>query len=161
MGIILARAAGLQGGYYVAQTQSYGPESRGGACRSEVVISDEPIDYMKALAPDLFVAMSQPAVERYIGDVRPETGIVLVDDTLVSRIPTTTAHLYRLPATELAEERFGKRIVANMIMLGGIAAVWDLVPLSALEPTVRGTVAKDMAELNLSALHLGYRILKG
>lgn len=145
----------------MAQTQSYGPESRGGACRSEVVISDEPIDYMKALGPDLFVAMSQPAVERYIGDVRPETGIVLVDDTLVQRIPITTAQLYRLPATELAEERFGKRIVANMIMLGGIAAVWDLVSLRALEPAVRSSVAKDTAELNLSALRLGYEILKG
>jgi len=155
-GLILAVAAGIHEGKEVAQTQSYGPESRGGACRAEVVISDEEIDYIKPMDPDVLVAMSQPALDRYIGDIDRDRAAVLVDSSLVTRIPEGIAHLYRLGMTDIAEFRLGNKIVANMVMLGALSAVTGLVSFEALEEAVRGTVPKKTVELNLSALREGY-----
>ena len=73
MGVILAEAAGYYEDLEVAQTQSYGPEARGGACRAEVVLSDEIIDYTKTLNPDVFIAMSQPALDRYLPEIDSES----------------------------------------------------------------------------------------
>ena len=87
LGTIVAVAAGIHEDLEVAQTQSYGPEARGGACRSDVVISNEPIDYPKPLSLDLFVALSQSGLDRYWAEVREGKTLVLVDQTLVTKVP--------------------------------------------------------------------------
>ena len=85
--ILLTEAAGIYQGLHVAQTQSYGPEARGGACRSEVVVSDEPIDYIKAVNLDYFLVMSQPAFDKYSPDLDPSHSVVLADSTLGKKRP--------------------------------------------------------------------------
>src|SRR4030042_4909584 len=80
MGIILAEAIGIYEGKSVAQTQSYGPEARGGSSKSEVVISDEEIDYPKAMKPDLLLAMNQKSCDDFYPDLKPD-GMLIVDST--------------------------------------------------------------------------------
>lgn len=156
-GLILSVAAGIHENKEVAQTQSYGPESRGGACRAEVVISDEEIDYIKPMDPDVLVAMSQPALDCYIGEVDRKKAAVLVDSSLVGCIPEGIAHLYPIPMTDIAEFRLGKKIVANMVMMGALSAITGIVDYEALKASVRATVPKKTVDLNLAALEEGYR----
>ena len=156
-GLILAVAAGIHEDKEVAQTQSYGPESRGGACRAEVVISDEEIDYIKPMDPDVLVAMSQPALDRYIGEIDRKKAAVLVDSSLVANVPEGIARLYAFPMTDIAEFRLGKKIAANMVMLGALSAITGLVSYEALAEAVKGTVPRKTVDLNLAALKEGYQ----
>ena len=129
--IILSLASGLYEGKEVAQTQSYGPEARGGACRSEVVISDEQIDYIKPLQVDSFVVMSQPAMDQYVKEIDQQEPVVIADTTLVRAIPKKLKKVYHLEATRIAEQEFGNAIYANIIMLGALSSITGLVALEA------------------------------
>ncbi len=152
MGIILAEAIGMYDGKYVAQTQSYGPEARGGSSKAEVVVSDEDIDYPKALKLDLLVAMNQKACDDYYMDLRPD-GILIVDATFVKQIPVTRA--YRIPFTRIARERFKKEMVANIIALGAISRLTSIVSANAIEAAVLSRVPKGTEKMNRDALRMG------
>src|SRR5574340_942404 len=89
-GVILAEAAGIYDGKFVCQTQSYGPEARGGASKAEVVISDSEIDYPKAMRPDVMLAMNQQSLDAFISDLKPG-GLLLVDADLVREAPAGLA----------------------------------------------------------------------
>ena len=117
MGIILAEAVGIYDGKFVAQTQSYGPEARGGSSKAEVVVSDEEIDYPKAMKPDLLLAMNQKSCDEFYPDLKPD-GIVIVDSTFVRQIPTPKA--FQVPFTRIAREKFKREVVANIIALGAL-----------------------------------------
>ena len=159
-GIIIARAASLYDGKNATQTQSYGPEARGGAARSEVVISDEPIDYPKVEQADILVAMSQEALDRHLGTLR-EGGVLLVDEDLVREIPEgKKAVLYRVPATRVASEELGRRIVANMVMLGATAGVTSIVSEEALKAAVGESVPRGTEDLNIAALEKGLALAR-
>jgi len=151
-GVILADAA-IRDGKNAAQTQSYGPEARGGASRSEVVISGGEIDYPKVLAPDITLCMSQEACDRYSGD-RRENGLLILDADHVSRAPTTRA--VRVPLTTLARENTGRAITANVVGLGLLAGLTDIVSREAMEAAVRGRAPEGTEDLNLRALAAGY-----
>lgn len=155
-GIILAEAA-AQEGKNVVQTQSYGPEARGGASRSEVVISDGEIHYPKVLAPDITLCMSQEACDRYSGETR-EGGLLIVDADHVSRAPTTRAVRARL--TTLAQEVTGREITTNVVALGLLAGLTGIVSREALEEAVQARAPRGTAELNLKALAAGYEEAK-
>jgi 2-oxoglutarate ferredoxin oxidoreductase subunit gamma len=161
LGTILAVAAGIYEDLEVAQTQSYGPEARGGACRSDVVISDESIDYTKPLALDLFIALSPAAVERYWQEVQEGRTVVLVDKTLVPSPPDHSPPVIAIEATRIAEEELGDRVVANMIMLGAMAAVTGWVSLKALEETLSGRISSKGLEASRQALKRGYELGAG
>lgn len=152
-GIILAEAA-LEAGLNAVQTQSYGPESRGGASRAEVIISDQEIDYPKLQNPDILLAMSPEAVEEYSADIVDE-GLILVDSSLVDVNPDAGARIYRLPITSMAEEKLGRAIVANIVALGALVGLTDVVPADALEAAVLARVPRGTEDLNRSALDLG------
>lgn len=158
MGVILAEAAGYYEDLEIAQTQSYGPEARGGACRAEVVLSNEIIDYTKTLNPDIFIAMSQPALDRYLSEIDPNHAQVFVDETLVTKVPEEVKHLYGVPATRLAEEKCGNRMVANIIMLGVVAKKTGLISIESLRSTIQERLSSKLREINLNALEtaLGY-----
>ena len=111
-GIILAEALGLYGEKFVAQTQSYGPEARGGASKAEVIVSDEEIDYPKAIKLDLLLAMNQKSCDEYYRDLK-EDGLLIVDSSFVTQVPTSKA--IQIPFTRIAREKFRKEIVANII----------------------------------------------
>jgi 2-oxoglutarate ferredoxin oxidoreductase subunit gamma len=160
LGTILAVAAGVHENLEVAQSQSYGPEARGGACRSDVVISDELIDYTKPLALDLFVALSPAAAEQYWPEVLEGKTLVLVDRTLVPRTPDHIPPVLAIEATRMAEEEFQDRVVANMIMLGAMAAVTGWVSRKALEETLSERMSAKTLETSKSALRRGFELGK-
>ncbi len=156
MGTILALAAGLHENLEVAQSQSYGPEARGGACRSDVVISDEPIDYTKPLDLDFFIALSPAALERYWSEVREGRTLVLVDRTLVPHPPDHSPAIFAVEATRIAEQEFKDRVVVNMIMLGAMAALTGWVGLKALEEALPGGIAAKNVATSRAALRRGF-----
>ncbi len=160
LGTILAVAAGVHENLEVAQSQSYGPEARGGACRSDVVISDEPIDYTKPLALDVFVALSPAAAEKYWSEVQAERTLVMVDKTLVPSTPEHSPPVLALEATRIAEEELKDRVAANMIMLGAMAAVTGWISLEALEETLRGRMSARALDTSKAALRRGFDLGK-
>ncbi len=157
-GIILAEAAGIYDGKFVCQTQSYGPEARGGASKAEVVISDEAIDYPKAIKPDLLLAMNQKSCDVYFFDLKP-TGLLIVDSTHVKQLPTTRA--VEIPFTQIAREKLGNEMVANTVALGTLAAITGVVSLKSLEAAVLARVPSGTEELNRKALEAGIEAAKG
>lgn len=152
-GIILAEAAVLAG-LNAVQTQSYGPESRGGASRAEVVLSGGEIDYPKTLSPDVLLALTADACERYARRMK-SGGLLIVDDQVAS-VPPGPYRVIRAPITRIASDELGRLIVANIVALGVLAAVTDAVPMDALERAVLARVPSGTEELNRAALRRGY-----
>jgi len=154
-GLILATASCVYGDKNAIQTASYGPESRGGRCRSEVIISDEDIDFPKVEHPDILVAMSQEAYIQYVDDLK-ENGILIVDPDLVpNQRENLEVRMYEVPATKIAEG-LGKKIVANVVMIGAFAAITNLLGVEHLKESIRRNVPKTFTELNLTAFEKGY-----
>jgi 2-oxoglutarate ferredoxin oxidoreductase subunit gamma len=156
-GIILAESAGIYDGKFVCQTQSYGPEARGGASKAEVVISEEAIDYPKAIKPDLLLAMNQKACDVYFFDLKP-TGLLIVDSTHVKQVPTSRA--VEIPFTQIAREQLKNEMVSNVIALGALAALTGVVSLKSLEAAVLARVPAGTEELNKKALEAGIEAAK-
>jgi 2-oxoglutarate ferredoxin oxidoreductase subunit gamma len=152
VGIILAEAIGVYDGKYVAQTQSYGPEARGGSSKAEVVVSDEEIDYPKAMQLDLLLAMNQKSCDDYYMDLKPD-GILIVDSTFVNQVPISKA--YRIPFTRIARENLKREMVANIVALGAIVKLTTIVTPKAVETAVLARVPKGTEQLNRDALKAG------
>jgi len=152
MGIILAEAIGIYEGKFVAQTQSYGPEARGGSSKSEVIVSDEEIDYPEAMKPDLLLAMNQRSCDDFYPDLKPE-GVLIVDSTFVRQIPTPKA--FQVPFTRIAREKFKREVVANIIALGALTQLTPFVSAKAMESAVLARVPKGTEKLNRDALRAG------
>jgi 2-oxoglutarate ferredoxin oxidoreductase subunit gamma len=152
MGIILAEAIGIYDGRFVAQTQSYGPEARGGSSKSEVIVSDEEIDYPKVMQPDLLLAMNQRSCDEFFPELKPE-GLLIVDSTYVTQVPTAKA--YQIPFTRIARERFKREVVANIIALGSLAQLSLIVSPKAIEAAVLDRVPRGTEKLNRDALKAG------
>lgn len=157
MGIILAEAIGVYDGKFVAQTQSYGPEARGGSSKAEVVVSDEEIDYPKAMQLDLLLAMNQRSCDDYYMDLKPN-GILIVDSTFVTQVPVSGA--YVIPFTRIAREMLKREMVANIAALGAISQLSDIVSKKALEAAVLARVPKGTEKLNKDALQAGMQAAK-
>jgi 2-oxoglutarate ferredoxin oxidoreductase subunit gamma len=157
MGIILAEAIGIYDGKYVAQTQSYGPEARGGSSKSEVIVSDEEIDYPKAIRLDLLLAMNQKSCDEFYPDLKPE-GLLIVDSTFVTQTPTPKA--FQIPFTRLAREKSGREVVANIIALGALSQLTPIVSAKAVESAVLARVPKGTEKLNRDALRAGMNAAK-
>ncbi|MEG6585527.1 2-oxoacid:acceptor oxidoreductase family protein [Dendrosporobacter sp. 1207_IL3150] len=158
-GIILAEAAILDGKESI-QTQSYGPEARGGASKSDVIISNESIDYPKVLAADILLAMSQEACNKYVKKLKPE-GKLLIDTTFVKQLPETTAGVLSLPITKAAREELGNAMFANIIALGAIVGATGIVTGESLLKAVLHRVPKGTESVNTKALEIGLAMGKG
>lgn len=150
--IVLAEAAGIFDGHQVSQTQSYGPEARGGVCKAEVVISDNPIDYPKVTHPDFLLAMNQASVNTYFKDLK-ESGLLIVDSTFVSTLPT--GKVISIPFTQISRERFGTDMVANMVALGAFVYLSGCVSLESVEEAVKARVPAGTEDLNVNAIRAG------
>ena len=149
-GVILGEAV-IRDGKNAVQAQSYGPESRGGAARSDVIISDVPIDYPRVISPDILVALSPPAYDKYRGLVKKK-GIVLIDSDLVE---TADEDVRRYPFSSMADD-LGRRVVANIIMLGTLARTSGCVTESSLKEAVLKNIPRGTEELNARALEAGF-----
>ncbi|MGA7579546.1 MAG: 2-oxoacid:acceptor oxidoreductase family protein [Desulfobaccales bacterium] len=150
-GVILAEAAGIYDGKFVCQTQSYGPEARGGASKAEVVISDAEIDYPKAIRPDVLLALNQKSLDVFLGDLK-EGGVLLVDADLVREVPESGA--LAIPFTRMAREA-GRELMANIVALGALAAITGAVSREGLKAAVLARVPAASREMNERALEAG------
>ncbi len=152
-GIILAEAAAIYEGKQVTQTQSYGPESRGGASRSEVVVSDGEIDHPEVLFPDIVLALSQEAYDKFGKTVRPG-GLLIVDEDGVRTTPDHPG--LKIPIARIAYETTGKAITANTVALGVLVGLTNVVSRQAIEAAVVARAPKGTAEMNRKALEAGF-----
>jgi len=151
-GRILGMAAALWDRKESTLVQSYGPESRGGACCAQVIISDNVIRYPYVKTADVLVCMSQSAYEKYKGQLKAE-GYLLTDKDLVT--PNEERDFFSVPSTRMAEE-LGRAMMANIIMLGFVTAVTALVSEKAAKEAVLSSVPKGTEEMNLKAFSKGY-----
>ncbi len=156
-GIILAEAA-MRDGLEAVQTQSYGPEARGGAAKAEVILSDTEVDYPKVSFPDIVLAMTPIACDKYGCNLKPGAKLV-VDEDLVPNAPDSK-HCYKLPITRISKEVTGKTISANIVAIGVLNELFSLVSPDKLEEAVRMRVPKASVEDNIKALNEGIRITK-
>lgn len=156
--VILARAA-LAAGHYAAQSQSYGPEARGGSCKAETVISDAPIDYPKVGKSDVFLALTQSAMEKYLPQCAP--GSLLILDESLTPPEGTDLRIRSYPILSTAAETLGKPMTANIVAAGILGKTLALFSDEALERAVRSSVPKGTEELNLRALKLGFELAEG
>jgi len=152
-GQILGKAA-VYDGKNALQTQSYGAEARGSAARSEVIISDGKINFPAVRKCDILVTMNQESLNKHLGALK-ENGILIVDSTYVKEIPETKAEVYKVPATETAQKTFGASLYANMVMLGALAKITNLVSVEALEKAIKESVPPKTVETNITALKKG------
>ncbi len=153
-GIIIAEAA-VQDGFNVAQTQNYGPEARGGASRSDVVISNQKIYYPKTKNLDILLALTQQSCDKYFFDLKPK-GILIVDASHVSSVPTSKFFSY--PVSQLAKDKFNTPMVANIISLGIIQGLTGLVTEKSLLKAVSGRVPAHTIDLNTKAVKFGIEL---
>jgi 2-oxoglutarate ferredoxin oxidoreductase subunit gamma len=152
-GVILAEAAVVYDGLNAVQTQSYGPEARGGASRSEVIIARGEIDYPKVMIPDLLLCMSQEACDKFYSQVKDD-GWIIVDSTNVSRVPSHRA--ISVPISEIAEKTTGRRITASMVALGLVSGLSGLVTRESLTNAMTERVPAGTEEMNMKALAAGF-----
>ncbi len=157
-GIILAEAALLDGKEAV-QSQSYGPEARGGSSKAEVIISDEIIHFGRVTCPDVLLAMSQEAANKYTKDCSKDT-VVVTDSLFVQDVPGTYGKRIDLPITHTATEECGKTLFANIVALGAIVALTHCVSDQAIEKAVLNRVPKGTEEANKKALAAGMALIK-
>lgn len=156
-GKIIAEAAAIYDGKTATQAQSYGPEARGGISRSDIVISDGDIDFPATTDLDFLLAMTQESIEAYAGDVK-STGVILVDSDLVECVPDGDYRVVEAPILATARDRIGRPITANLIAVGIIAGLTDVVGVPSLESAVRARVPRGTEDYNLEAFHVGLEL---
>lgn len=155
-GIILARAA-MYDEYKVTQTQSYGPESRGGSSRADVIISNKEIFFPEATNFNCLLALTQEACDKYLFDLRDE-GTLIIDTTFVKNLALAADNTFELPFTEITQERLGSPISTNVVSLAFLVKVTGIVSPKALEESLRNTVKPAFISLNLRAMELGFEL---
>lgn len=154
--IILAEAATIYGDKNAVQSQSYGPEARGGSSKSDVVISDGVIDYPKATKVDVLLAMTQDSADSYHKDLRPG-GLMIVDEDFVGNVPKVDGQVVKIPIMKLATEVIGKKVVANIIALGALMELTGIVSEDSLKKAVLARVPKGTEQINMKALEVGIK----
>jgi 2-oxoglutarate ferredoxin oxidoreductase subunit gamma len=153
-GSILGKAASIYDSGFASLTQSYGPESRGGSCRAEVVISDVPIDYPYVVSPQVQIILSQEAYTEYGRNAPPGT-LVIVDSDLVTIDASHKPEPLSIPASRMAQD-LGRVVVANIIMLGFLAAISDVVSYDALKDSILDSIPAGTESFNMKAFELGH-----
>lgn len=157
LGRILGYALAIGHGYYATQTQSYGPEARGGSSRADVVVSSDPISYPKTENLDLLVALSQQACNAYYHYMK-RTGILLVDSKLVQQPPTNV--FIGLPFTELAVNKIGNPLTLNTIVLGAVTHILPFADSKMMRAALVENMPPKIHDINIKAFNLGLRQAK-
>jgi 2-oxoglutarate ferredoxin oxidoreductase subunit gamma len=155
-GIILAEA-GIMSGKNAVQSQSYGPEARGGASKAEVIISEESIDYPKVTQPDVMLALTQEAYEKYAKDMADD-GVLVIDES-IELSGNEKCKVISAPILLTARDTLGRIIVANMVALGALVKASNVITFDSLEEAVLRRVPKGTEELNKKAIKAGYDLV--
>ena len=159
IGMILGKAAALYGNKEATLTQSFGPEARGGACSAQLVISEARILYPYLVRPDILICMSQEAYEKFEPELKDDGLLLLEEDLVKPHPPRGRIRQYSVPATRIAEG-MGNRLFANLVMLGFIVAITDIVPRQAVLDALPGTVPDRLLKKNTEAFEQGYTVGK-
>ncbi len=154
-GLILAEAAAIYEGKNAVQTQSYGPEARGGSSKSEVIISNQEILFPKTTRLDYLLALNQESCDKYARDLK-EDGLLLVDADAVDHVPPVRT--VSLPFVRTAREKVGRIMTTNIVCLGALVNLSNVVSKESLKKAVLSRVPRGTEELNLKALQLGYQL---
>jgi len=153
-GLILGKAASLGDKRESTLTQSYGPEARGGACSAQVIISDGTIHYPYVRHPDVLVCMSQGGFDKF-ADLLKDDGTLIIDQDLVQPANKANEKLFFIPATRFAEE-MGRKMMANIVMLGFLTAVTGTITVDSARKTVEQSVPTGTEQMNLKAFNKGF-----
>ena len=156
--VIMAEAAVIAG-KYTAQSQSYGPEARGGSCKAECIISDEPIHFTKVTHPTFLLALTQNALEKYAKEL-PREATVLIDDSLTSPACLENNRVVALPILKTAKEVVGKAFTANIVAVGAVNELLHVVSDEEIRNAVRLHIPAGTEEINMRALEEGIRLSK-
>ncbi|AET69502.1 2-oxoacid:ferredoxin oxidoreductase, gamma subunit [Desulfosporosinus orientis DSM 765] len=154
---IMLAEAGINAGQNVAQSQSYGPEARGGASRAEVIIGNEAIYYPKVERPDFVLTLSQEAYKKY-GLHLNEEAILIVDDSYVTEVKPRSRNFYSLPITKAARVHFGSEQSSNVLALGVVASLSGQIPKENVLQAVQERAPKGTAAQNTKALEIGWQM---
>lgn len=155
-GIIIAEAALLDGNNAI-QTQSYGPEARGGASKAEVLISTRSIDFPKVEQPNILLTLTQVAFDKYGKDIQ-KTGLLIVDESVELPEGAPMEQIVQIPIIRTATETLGKAIVSNIVAIGVITELTKIVSRENVEKAVLSRVPKGTEKLNREALEAGYQL---
>ena len=155
--IILAEAAVLYENLNAVQSQSYGAAARGGATRSDVIISDSTIDYPKVIQPNVLVCLTQEAYNKFYPIIRPG-GLLISDTRYVKTQKKVDAQQKEMPMYENVMDKIGKPIVFNIHMLGAVIAILDLISPESILKVLQNRIPQDFLELNRRALELGMEL---
>jgi len=155
--VVLAEAAAVHEGRQVVQSQSYGPEARGGASKADVIISNEPILFPKCRKLDVLLCLSQQAADKYSADLK-QRGTAIVDSFHVREHVRPSA--VRLPLSETARRVLGRELFTNIVALGALARVTGVVKLESLKQAIAGRVPPATVEANLQALNAGWDVAR-
>jgi 2-oxoglutarate ferredoxin oxidoreductase subunit gamma len=156
-GHILGKAA-VNDGLQVVQTQSYGAEARGSAAKSEVIISDEKIGFPMVRKSDVLVAMNQTALDQHLKDLKKD-GILILDAGFIKETPSVkTERVFEVEATKTAETELKSKMQANIVMLGAVTKITQVVTQGAVEKAIRETFQGKAGEKNIAAFRVGLRL---
>ena len=153
-GDILGTAATLHDGKFATMTQAYGPEARGGACSAQVIISEEEVLFPYIKEPHVLICLSQEGYSKNIGSLRDGGMLILDADLVRTKNISSDVTAYNIPATRFAEE-LGNKMMANIVMLGFLAAIYDLVSAAALRKAMLTSVPASTKEINTRAFERG------
>jgi 2-oxoglutarate ferredoxin oxidoreductase subunit gamma len=158
LGSIILAEAGLMEGRKVVQSQSYGPEARGGMCKAEVIIDREQIDYSKVERPDFLLALTQESLDKYAPEV-PKQGVIMADASLDLPANVHTDHIVMVPILKTAREVVGKAVTSNIVAVGAISRVLGLASEATLQKAVMRHVPKHTIPMNTRALQEGIHLI--
>jgi len=156
-GKILGHAS-ISAGKYVAGLSSYGGAARGGVCESDIIISDQSITFPQVIAADILIAMSQSAYDKHINSVNQKAGLVIYDKQFVAPRDINRLKQVGIPATEVAVKELNNRQVANIILLGAVVEITNLIDKDTLKTAIEKGVRERFRELNLKAVELGFKL---
>lgn len=155
--VVFAEAAVFHEGLEAVQTQSYGPEARGGASRADVIVATNPIMFPKVLEPNIVIALSQESYDKYAWIVRPG-GIIIIDTAEVKVRGSTTARQVAMDFSRRVQEKFGTRLPVNMAVVGALAGVVDYMAVESIERVIRSRFEEKYVETNVGSLFLGFEL---
>lgn len=156
--ILLAEAAVIHEGLNAVQTQTYGPEARGGATRADVVISQERINYPKVINPHILVCLTQEAYNKFSGIIRPG-GLMLTDSHYVKQARKVDARQVELGMYKAVMDQIGKPIVFNICMLGALIGLSGVVKAESVRKVLEHRIDPRFMELNKRALEIGLQLV--
>jgi len=153
--LIAGKALSLYGNKFATMNQSFGPEARGSACSSQLIVSDDRVLYPYITVPEILVSMSQEAYDKYASDLKDDGFLIIDQDLVKSKPPRKNIKFYSVPATRFAEQ-LGNRIIANLVMMGFFTAITKITTSEVMKKGIPGLVPGRFLKLNLKAFDKGY-----